>query len=1079
MENQPLIRQSSTMVGVVDYRGRPISRSSSGRWTSVLFIIGAEIAERMAYNGISFNLISYLTGPLKISTAAAASSVNNWSGASMLLPLLGAFVADSFLGRYHTIVLASLLYVLSLGLLTLSAVLSSPCSGDLLPTLNSSSCSPAVFHVVLFFLSLYLVAFAEGGHKPCLQAFGADQFDDSDNQERIERSSFFNWWYFGMNIGMFASFIVFSYIQESIGWSFGFGIPCAVMGIALLVFLLGSRTYRCYPLEDTNPFVRIGKGFVTMVTSRQSSADRFTFEVEARDSEQHCGCHSDQYRKLVEQEIEEAKRMLQLLPIWATCLAIGVVFSQCSTLFNKQGVNMDRLIGPSFQLPSAALQSIISIVILAFIPLYDRVLVPMTRNLSGLSSGITHLKRIGIGLFFSVVSMVIAALVEMKRVETAREHGLIDEPNATVPMSILWLFPQYILFGIMDVFGIVGLQEFFYDQVPDALRSLGLALYLSIFGIGSIISGLLVSVIDKETRRKGESWFSDNLNRAHLDNFYWLLAGLSAVSLVLFVYFARSYVYKKEYRIDHRGRPASRASSGRWTAALFIIGVEIAERIAYYGISSNLITYLTGSVARAGAAPPAVNTWSGVSSMLPLVGAFVADSYFGRYKTILFASLVYVLGLGLLTLSSLLPNLRPPKCIIDGKACSPNHFQTGFFYFALYLVALAQGGHKPCTQAFGADQFDENDPEEYISRSSFFNWWYCGICLGTAVTIIILNYVQDNISWALGFSIPCISMVLALILFLLGTKTYRFYELEGENPFHRIGKSFVTLVKSHMATSHGLTGSQTSVSDEFDHTEFEKDEAKNAIQIEEAKGVLQLVPIWATCLIYAVVFAQSSTFFTKQGSTLDRRIGSSFEVPPAALQSFISISIVAFIPIYDRIIVPVSRKFSRIPTGITQLQRIGVGMFLSLIAMAIAALVETKRLKIAKDYGLIDQPKIAIPMSLWWLVPQYIIYGIADVFTMVGLQEFFYDQVPDALRSLGLALYLSIFGIGNFISSFLITVINETTSKSGVSWFSDNLNRAHLDYFYWLLAGLSAAELIFYLYFTRSYVYKKKQNAAV
>lgn len=240
-----------------------------------------------------------------------------------------------------------------------------------------------------------------------------------------------------------------------------------------------------------------------------------------------------------------------------------------------------------------------------------------------------------------------------------------------------------------------------------------------------------------------------------------------------------------------------------------------------------------------------------------------------------------------------------------------------------------------------------------------------------------------------------------------------------------------------------------------------------------------MVPIWATCVIYAVVFAQSSTFFTKQGSTLDRRIGSSFKVPPAALQSFISVSIVALVPIYDRIFVPVSRKFSGIPTGITQLQRIGIGMIFSVISMALAALVEVKRLKTAKDYGLIDQPTTAIPMSLWWLVPQYIVYGITEVFIMVGLQEFFYDQVPNSLRSLGLALYITIFGIGSFISSFLIASIDKVTRKSGDSWFSDNLNRAHLDYFYWLLAGLNLVGLILYLYFAKSYAYKKKQNTAV
>ncbi|RVW37873.1 Protein NRT1/ PTR family 5.15 [Vitis vinifera] len=98
--------------GVVDYRGVPAKRSRSGGWRSASFIIGVELAERIAYYGISFNLISYLTGPLGQSMAVAAQNVNTFSGAGCLLPLLGAFVADSFLGRYRTIVIASLLYIL-------------------------------------------------------------------------------------------------------------------------------------------------------------------------------------------------------------------------------------------------------------------------------------------------------------------------------------------------------------------------------------------------------------------------------------------------------------------------------------------------------------------------------------------------------------------------------------------------------------------------------------------------------------------------------------------------------------------------------------------------------------------------------------------------------------------------------------------------------------------------------------------------------------------------------------------------------------------------------------------------------
>ncbi|XP_024172081.1 protein NRT1/ PTR FAMILY 5.10 [Rosa chinensis] len=170
-----------------------------------------------------------------------------------------------------------------------------------------------------------------------------------------------------------------------------------------------------------------------------------------------------------------------------------------------------------------------------------------------------------------------------------------------------------------------------------------------------------------------------------------------------------------------------------------------------------------------------------------------------------------------------------------------------------------------------------------------------------------------------------------------------------------------------------------------------------------------------------------------------------------------------------------ARAFTREPSGITMLQRIGTGMFFSIISMVVTALVEMKRLQTARDYDLVDLPSATIPMSIWWLVPQYFLYGLADVFTMVGLQEFFYDQVPNELRSMGLSFYLSIFGVGCFlISNFLISIIKEATSWGGhTSWFSDNLNLTDLDYFYWLLAALSAVGLLAYMYFAKSYIYNR------
>ncbi|XP_077241408.1 protein NRT1/ PTR FAMILY 5.10-like isoform X2 [Tasmannia lanceolata] len=469
----------------------------------------------------------------------------------------------------------------------------------------------------------------------------------------------------------------------------------------------------------------------------------------------------------------------------------------------------------------------------------------------------------------------------------------------------------------------------------------------------------------------------------------------------------------------------------------------------------------------------------------------------------------FLQGLGMLTLSAVLPSLRPPDCEIKmgEEFCpSPSQFQIFFFFFSLYIVALAQGGHKPCVQAFGADQFDIRDPKECRSKSSFFNWWNFGLSGASGISFCIVNYIQDNLSWGLGFGIPFISMAVALVVFLLGTKTYRFTLMEDESPFVRIAQVFVAAARNRNRPAHSSITEKTHLfsaedgarettllgrSSQFkfldravaisnDPISLKKNWNECSLsQVEEAKGVLRLVPIWTTCLIYGIVYAQLSTFFTKQGATMERRIGSGFQIPAATLQSLISVSVIILIPIYDRVLIPIVRKFTRISSGITMLQRIGIGIFTSVISMVVAALVEEKRLVVAKESGLVDMPLVTLPTSVWWLVPQYVLLGAADVFTMVGLQEFFYDQVPDELRSVGMALFLSIFGIGSFLSSFLISIIEKATVGSGQSWFSNNINRAHLDYFYWLLAGLSALELGLYLYFAKSYVYKTKRGHGI
>ncbi|XP_010428068.1 PREDICTED: protein NRT1/ PTR FAMILY 5.13-like isoform X2 [Camelina sativa] len=447
------------------------------------------------------------------------------------------------------------------------------------------------------------------------------------------------------------------------------------------------------------------------------------------------------------------------------------------------------------------------------------------------------------------------------------------------------------------------------------------------------------------------------------------------------------------------------------------------------------------------------------------------------------SSLTLFSGLAFLTLSAfLIPNTT------EGSS-SPSSLLNAFFFFSLYLVAIGQSGHKPCVQAFGADQFDEKDSQERSDRSSFFNWWYLSMSAGIGLAILVVVYIQEYFSWALGFGIPCVFMVISLVLFLLGRRCYRYSKRRQEeetNPFTRIGRVFFVAFKNQSLSSSELCKVELEGNPSQDSPEessflnkallipIDGDMTCKSRDVGDATALIRLIPVWLATLAYAIPCAQSLTFFTKQGVTMERTIFPGVKIPPASLQILIGISIVIFVPIYDRVLVPIARLITKDPCGLTMLRRIGVGMVLSALTMVIAALVESKRLETAKEHGLIDQPKATVPMSIWWLVPQYLLLGLADVHTIVGLQEFFYSQVPTELRSIGLALYLSVLGVGSLLSSLLISLIDLATGgNAGDSWFNSNLNRAHLDYFYWLLAVLSAVGVIMLWFISRSYIYRQ------
>jgi len=242
-------------------------------------------------------------------------------------------------------------------------------------------------------------------------------------------------------------------------------------------------------------------------------------------------------------------------------------------------------------------------------------------------------------------------------------------------------------------------------------------------------------------------------------------------------------------------------------------------------------------------------------------------------------------------------------------------------------------------------------------------------------------------------------------------------------------------------------------------------------QVEETKQIIRMLPALVALVIPCTMIAQIHTLFVKQGTTLNRHLGSDFEIPPASLAAFVTLSMLVSVVLYDLYFVNIMKKWTKNPRGITLLQRIGVGIFLQIITMMIASLTEKRRLSVARSHGLVQNGG-HVPLTIFILLPQFVLMGVADAFLVVGKIEFFYDQAPESMKSLGTSYSLTALGIGNFFSSFLLSTVSDITRKNGKGWILNNLNASHLDYYYGFLCILALLNFIFFLFVNKIYTYK-------
>ncbi|XP_050216453.1 protein NRT1/ PTR FAMILY 5.2-like isoform X2 [Mercurialis annua] len=529
----------------------------------------------------------------------------------------------------------------------------------------------------------------------------------------------------------------------------------------------------------------------------------------------------------------------------------------------------------------------------------------------------------------------------------------------------------------------------------------------------------------------------------------------------------------------------------------------VFERMAYYGIASNLVLYLTkklneGTVQSANN----VTNWVGTVWMAPILGAYVADALLGRYWTFVISGIIYLSGMSVLTLSVSQPTLKPPTCQdANTENCQKaSTLQLAVFFGALYTLAIGIGGTKPNISTVGGDQFDNFDSKEKDQKLSFFNWWMFSNFFGSLFANTVLIYIQDNVGWSLGYGLPTLALLISITSILAGTPFYR-HRVPSGSPFTKMTLVIVGAIRKWKVPIptdpeelHELDLEDYARKGKFriDSTPGLRFLNKAAVKtgssdawmlssvthVEETKQMLRMIPVLIATFVPSTMIAQINTLFVKQGTTLDRNIGS-FKIPPASLSGFETITMLISIVLYDRFFVRIMQKWTNNPRGVTLLQRMGIGLIFHIIPMVIASLIEMYRLKSAKEFGLVENGG-QIPLTIFILLPQFVLMGVADMFLEVAKLEFFYDQAPESMKSLGSSYASTSLGIGNFLSSFLLSTVSDLTSRNGhQGWILNNLNASHLDYYYAFFAILYFFNFIFFLVVLKFYVYKAEVSNSV
>lgn len=498
------------------------------------YIVGNEACERFSFYGMKSILVLYMVNALAMSESDAMEVAHLFNALIYILPLLGAWIADRFLGRYHTILYVSLFYCLGHGVLA---------TADLTQSLEVKR--------MILMTGLFIIALGAGGIKPCVSAFVGDQVGGFDTKTMTRVYAAFYW---AINFGSFFSFLVIPWIHKNWGYSWAFAIPGIFMGLATLVFWSGRKQYRhkaptqpeflpalfCRIFKGadaackrysgeavkkaTDTAIRIGLFIVTapivigLAVWAQDGATRIAELSGAGETvASFCGLVAlllyvialllatlkaaatfgmknffgtvgsmmfngrELTEKLYDKEQRiEARNMLRVLTVFLLIIPFWSLFDQTSTSWILQGRDMKEisfsLFGVTFSLGAEEMQSINPAFVMTLVPLLTLLVYPYIGKWS------QPLKRMGIGIVLAGGSYAIVAWLQ-------------NRLNAGEQLSILWQIIPYFVITIAEILVSTTGIEYAYTAAGDKLKSTVSSFWFLTSTLGNFLVIYLTSIV--------------------------------------------------------------------------------------------------------------------------------------------------------------------------------------------------------------------------------------------------------------------------------------------------------------------------------------------------------------------------------------------------------------------------------------------------------------------------------------------------------------------------------------------------------------------------------------------------------